>query len=114
MLLPRATFRGDLSFIDDECAINMRHAVQCYCTLLTRLIDKGRHRQGGATHKLHAREKLMDAMRSVASAETSLGSGMAEEICTLLEQTVRKYFPVEQPKVSSVPLVPPRQEKPQT
>jgi len=56
----------------------------------------------------------MDAMRSAASAETSLNLGRAEEICTLLEQTVLKYFPVEQPKVSSVPLVPPRQEKPLT
>jgi len=51
----------------------------------------------------------MDAMRSL---ETSLGSGMAEDICTLLEETVLKYFPHEQPKLSSVPLVPPRQEKP--
>jgi len=56
----------------------------------------------------------MDAMRSAASAEMSFDSGMAEEICALLEQTVLKYFPVEQPKVTSVPLVPPRQEKPPT
>jgi hypothetical protein len=39
---------------------------------------------------------------------------MAEEICTLLEQTMLKYFPpvegnAAQPRPSSVPLVPPRE-----
>jgi hypothetical protein len=61
----------------------------------------------------------MDAPTSAASTETSLESGMAEEICMLLEQTVLKYFPpiekdVDRPKSSSVPLVPPRQEDPPT
>jgi hypothetical protein len=95
-------------------AINKHRAVQCYCTLMTRLIDKGSHRPGRGRHKLKSREKLMDAPRSTASAERALESEMAEEICTLLEQTVLKYFPADQPRVSSVPLVPPRQEKPPT
>ena len=86
-------------------------AVQCYCTLPTRLSDNGRHRPGRGRHMLSSREKLMDVPRSAASAEKSVESDMAEAICTLLQQTVLKYFPADPPKVSSVPLVPPRQEK---
>jgi hypothetical protein len=57
----------------------------------------------------------MDAPTSAASTENSLGSDMAEDICKLLEQTMLKYFPrveniADQPRPSSVPLVPQRQE----
>jgi hypothetical protein len=48
----------------------------------------------------------MDAPRPVTFVGKPLELGMAEEICTLLEQTVLKYFPADQPKVSSVPLIP--------
>jgi hypothetical protein len=42
---------------------------------------------------------------------------MAEDICTTLEQTILKYFPpaaneADRPRQASVPLVPPREEKP--
>ena len=52
----------------------------------------------------------MDAPISAASAEKSLGSDTAEEICTSLEQTILKYFPkienvVDRPRSPSVPLV---------
>jgi hypothetical protein len=53
----------------------------------------------------------MDVLRSASSAEELGESNMAEGICALLEQTVLKYFPAGQPKPSSVPLVPPRQDK---
>ena len=38
---------------------------------------------------------------------------MAEDICTLLEQTILKYFPpteADRPRRASVPLVPPREQ----
>ena len=61
----------------------------------------------------------MDAPTSAASAERPVESDMAEDICTLLEQSILKYFPqveneVDLPKASSVPLIPHRQEKPPT
>ena len=60
----------------------------------------------------------MDVPTPAASAEKSLESDMAEDICKLLEQTMLRYFPqtendAGQPKPSSVPLVPHRQAKPQ-
>lgn len=61
----------------------------------------------------------MDAPTPAASSEAALESGMAEEICTLLEQAILKYFPpieneVDRPKSSSVPLIPQRPENPST
>jgi hypothetical protein len=60
----------------------------------------------------------MDVPTTAASAERSFESDTAEAICKLLEQTMLRYFPqtendAAQPKPSSVPLVPHRQEKPQ-
>lgn len=57
----------------------------------------------------------MDA--SASAIEKSPDLEMAEDICKSLEQTILKYFPpvtadLERPKQSSVPLVPPREEKP--
>jgi len=53
----------------------------------------------------------MDAPTPAASAEKTIESEAAEEICQLLEQTILKYFPQnDRPKSSSVPLVPHRQE----
>ena len=59
----------------------------------------------------------MDAPTSAASAERPIELDMAEDICTLLEQSILRYFPqveneVDRPKTSSVPLIPHRQEKP--
>jgi hypothetical protein len=64
-------------------------------------------------------EDVVDAPISAASAERLIESDMAEDICTLLEQSILKYFPqveneVDRPKTSSVPLIPHRQEKPPT
>ncbi|HEY6701137.1 MAG TPA: hypothetical protein VI137_10075 [Pseudolabrys sp.] len=57
----------------------------------------------------------MDACAS--AIEKSEDLEMAEDICKLLEQTILKYFPqptndADRPKQSSVPLVPPPEEKP--
>jgi len=52
---------------------------------------------------------------SASEIEKSTDVAMAEDICTLLEQTILKYFPaneVDRPRQASVPLVPPREEKP--
>ena len=60
----------------------------------------------------------MDVPTSAASAERPVESDMAEDICTLLEQSILRYFPrvenEDRPKTSSVPLIPHRQEKPPT
>lgn len=56
----------------------------------------------------------MDA--SASAIEKTSDVEMAEDICTLLEQTILKYFPAneaERPTQASVPLVPPREEKPE-
>jgi hypothetical protein len=65
------------------------------------------------------KETLMDAPASAASAEKPLDAQMAEDICELLEQTILKYFPrseddIDRRKPASVPLVPNRQDKPET
>jgi hypothetical protein len=57
----------------------------------------------------------MDA--SASAIEKPPDAEMAEDICTLLEQTILKYFPAaandaDRPRQASVPLVPPREEKP--
>ena len=52
----------------------------------------------------------MDA--SVCEIEKTPHVEMAEDICTLLEQTILKYFPpteADRPRQVSVPLVPPRE-----
>jgi hypothetical protein len=59
----------------------------------------------------------MDVPAPATPGEKSSGSDMAEDICSLLEQTMLRYFPqtennTGQAKPSSVPLVPYRQEKP--
>jgi hypothetical protein len=56
-------------------------------------------------------EDLMEA--SASEIEKSTDVAMAEDICTLLEQTILKYFPAneaDRPRQASVPLVPPREE----
>ena len=56
----------------------------------------------------------MDA--SVCEIEKTPHVDMAEDICTLLEQTILKYFPAneaDRPTQASVPLFPPREEKPE-
>jgi hypothetical protein len=76
--------------------------VQCYCTPAQRLIDKRKAsfvRTGGPDGSIGI-EKPADV-------------AMAEDICTLLEQTILKYFPAnetDRPRQASVPLVPPREE----
>jgi hypothetical protein len=85
---------------------------------MARLIDNQRYRSVSLNANLHSQEKLMDVPTPAASAEKSLESDMAEDICKLLEQTMLRYFPqteneAGQPKPSSVPLVPHRQAKPQ-
>jgi hypothetical protein len=62
------------------------------------------------------REDLMDA--SASAIEKTSDVEMAEDICTLLEQTILKYFPptaneADPPRQASVPLVPPREENPE-
>jgi len=54
----------------------------------------------------------MDA--SASAIEKSSDAEMAEDICTLLEQTILKYFPsaaneADRPRQASVPLVFPRE-----
>jgi hypothetical protein len=52
---------------------------------------------------------------SASEIEKPADMAMAEDICTLLEQTILKYFPsneTDRPRQASVPLVPPREEKP--
>jgi hypothetical protein len=81
-------------------------AVQCYFKHAQRLIDKQRRRSC-------AREDRMEA--SASGIEKPADMAMAEDICTLLEQTILKYFPAnesDRPRQASVPLVPPREEKP--
>jgi len=61
------------------------------------------------------REALMDASASAIDKPSDVE--MAEDICTTLEQTILKYFPpaaneADRPRQASVPLVPPREEKP--
>jgi hypothetical protein len=49
---------------------------------------------------------------SASEIEKSTDVAMAEDICTLLEQTILKYFPAnetDRPRQASVPLVPPRE-----
>jgi hypothetical protein len=56
----------------------------------------------------------MDA--SASAIEKTSDVEMGEDICTLLEQTILKYFPANEAdrlKQTSVPLVPPREEKPE-
>jgi hypothetical protein len=56
----------------------------------------------------------MDA--SASAIEKTSDVEMAEDICTLLEQTILKYFPAneaDRPRQVSVPLFPPREEKPE-
>jgi hypothetical protein len=56
----------------------------------------------------------MDA--SASAIEKTSDVEMAEDICTLLELTILKYFPAneaDRPRQASVPLVPPREEKPE-
>jgi hypothetical protein len=56
----------------------------------------------------------MDA--SASAIEQISDVEMAEDICTLLEQTILKYFPAneaDRPRQASVPLFPPREEKPE-
>ena len=58
----------------------------------------------------------MDVSTTAAPVDKSPDLNTAEEICKLLEQTMLKYFPQarsepNQPKSSSVPLVPPRQNE---
>jgi len=56
----------------------------------------------------------MDA--SASAIEKTSDVEMAEDICTLLEQTILKYCPAneaDRPTQASVPLFPPREEKPE-
>jgi len=50
---------------------------------------------------------------SATEIEKPADVAMAEDICTLLEQTILKYFPAteaDRPRQASVPLVPPREQ----
>jgi len=49
---------------------------------------------------------------SASEIEKPADMAMAEDICTLLEQTILKYFPAnetDRPRQAAVPLVPPRE-----